>query len=153
MKPKGKASAILILAAIFACGALCGVGGSFYYLKKQRQQFAQRAQWDMMYRAQANRVLDRLTRMLELTDEQQAAIKEEIDPFTEEMKQLHRDMRLQARELMGQRSKAIQSHLTPEQLEKFKEMRHKHRDREKMRRDGKPKESAFSQGCFDSADT
>ncbi len=143
MSSRSKVSALLILLAIFACGALFGVGGSFYYLKKKRQQWSERGPRDM-YRVQAEKMLARMERSLDLSEEQKIAIKAELDVFSQSMKQLHQDMRPQFRELMSQRTKSIQSHLTPEQSEKFREMRKRHRERNGERKDQKKAEEATS---------
>ncbi len=152
MSSKGKASAVLILAAVFLCGSLCGVGGTFYYLKKKRQNWAQHGPRDV-YRVQADKMFARLDKALDLSDEQKVAIKKEIGIFSDAAKQLHKDMRPKLRELMSVRTQAIRNHLSPEQIEKFAAMRKRQWDRDRERREKKNGKPAEQKAAETSAET
>lgn len=138
MKQKSKFGALAILAVIFSIGALSGVGGTVYYLTQQRGSWHQRSERPArdIYRVQVDRMTARLERSLELSEAQIPLIRSEIEKFGDAMRSVHEEMKPQFDALMQEQALAIEQHLSPEQLEAFREQRRQRRERSKGWREG-----------------
>ncbi len=140
MSEQKKFGAVIILAVVFAIGALFGVGGTVFYLKQSHDgrgghsSRSERSTRDI-YRVQVDRMTERLEESLNLTAEQIPLVRAEIQKFGNAMREVHESMRPQFHALMEERSIAIERHLTKEQLVLFREDRKKYKDRGKSHRD------------------
>lgn len=136
MSQSSKFGVLAILAVIFSIGALSGVGGTVYYLKQKqghRSPYSDRSVRDI-YRVQVDRMTARLEDSLGLSEAQVPLIRAEIEKFGNAMRSVHEAMKPQFGALMQERSIAIEQHLSPEQLEAFREQRRQHLERSKKTR-------------------
>ena len=140
MSEKSKFSALVILAVVFTIGGLFGVGGTVAYLKQtrgnrgDRSAHTERSPRDI-YRAQVDRMMERLEKSLSLTESQVPLVRAEVTKFGDVMLEVHESMRQRFLALMEERSLAIERHLNEEQLAAFREEQKKHRDRDKAIRE------------------
>jgi len=115
---KSRALAIWILVAVFAVGVGAGVGGAFYYFKIKHERRVERTAEDRD-KTQVERMQERLTRLLKLTEEQRAAIGPELERVHSEMREINKKSRIEFRTAFTGHSEVIKTFLTPEQLERY----------------------------------
>lgn len=118
-----KTAAISAILAILVLGVLVGILGThLFYAQKLRSP----GSFSMMA---SQFFADRLDRELSLTDEQRAAIGAILDETRLEADALRDDLRPKVGALMEEASERISEILTPEQRQRYADLRERHRGR------------------------
>lgn len=120
--PMNRKATLLVIAVFvlgLALGALCMHWADEYYFVegRARQSYREKDQQDQ--EASRMRLVDRLTRELALTPEQQEQLKQVLRETSERYDSIYEEMRPRLRQAREEGRAKIRSFLTPEQREKF----------------------------------
>lgn len=118
---KSSTYALVILVLVFLLGLLSGIIGHHVWLV---QHFEKRPPRDFprMVHDGMNRFEDQLAKDLNLSQEQQEQIRLEIEKNMKAVDAFHKEMRPKFESLMQEQVASIEKHLTPEQVELYREL-------------------------------
>ena len=128
---KDNVKVILIIVTVFLIGLFTGIGviATFLYINKPPLPFGKPVYDKPFFTGNPEMKLERMTRSLDLTLVQQEKVKRIIDSTRDKMMAFRKKNRPEMRSLMGQCRNEIESILTDEQKEMFKELRKKGKKR------------------------
>ncbi len=128
MQSKIKVSLIII--AVFLIGFFAGTGvvATFLYINKPPAPFGGPFEEGPLP-GRSERLMERTTRSLDLSPDQQKEVRQIMDKTREKMMDLRERNRPEVRAILQQSQKEIASFLTDEQKQKFIELRKKMRGR------------------------
>jgi len=123
-RPSLRPKALAVAAALFLAGALCGVGGASLYFAGEeasgKERKGRHLSPEERHQRMIERTMERLVRTLELESGQTAAVREEVERYAAEVWKLNKEVRPRFKSLFDERAKAIERHLEPWQIEKFR---------------------------------
>jgi Spy/CpxP family protein refolding chaperone len=114
MNPPNRRRAALYLAAVFLAGALAGVAGGYAF--GRRPVFRPPPSPDQM----AEMIVERFTRELGLTPDQQEKLRPIARDSSTAMETLHRDTHEKVIALFQETHQRVRAFLTPDQVEKLR---------------------------------
>ncbi len=128
---KDNVKVILIIVTVFLIGLFTGIGviATFLYINKPPTPFGKPIYDKPFFPRSPEMKLERMTRSLDLTLDQQEKVKRIIDSTRDKMMAFRKKSRPEMRSIMGQCRNEIKSILTDEQKEMFKELRRKGKKR------------------------
>jgi Spy/CpxP family protein refolding chaperone len=128
---KDNVKVILIIVTVFLIGLFTGIGviTTFLYINKPPTPFGKPIYDKPFFPRSPEMKLERMTRSLDLTLDQQEKVKRIIDSTRDKMMAFRKKSRPEMRSIMGQCRNEIESILTDEQKEMFKELRRKGKKR------------------------
>ena len=122
---KDNVKVILIIITVFLIGLFTGIGviATFLYINKAPLPFGKPLYDKPFFPRSPEMKLERMTRSLDLTLDQQEKVKRIIDRARDKMMAFRKNNRPEMRSIMGQCRNEIKSILTDEQKEMFKDLR------------------------------
>ena len=122
---KDNVKVVLIIVTVFLIGFFTGIGviATFLYINKPPFPFGNPIYEKPFFPRSPEMKLERMTRSLDLTLDQQEKVKMIIDSTRDKMMAFRKKNRPEVRRILGQCRNEIESILTDEQKETFKELR------------------------------
>jgi len=116
---------LIIVIASFGGGFLAGKSPRFHHRGGPVGEFSERP---------VNRMKARLTRKLELTEQQQVSLKQILEEKRAQLKELKKEYRPLLREHRKSLNRSVMAILEPEQKKKYQQILRKHKERREERR-------------------
>ena len=122
---KDNVKIVLIIVTVFLIGLFTGIGvvATFLYINKPPAPLEKPIYDKPFFPRSPEMKLERMTRSLDLTFDQQEKVKKIMDRTRDKMMAFRKKNRPEMKSIMGQCRNEIKSILTDEQKEKFKELR------------------------------